>query len=331
MKDIDGKPTTERPVIHLQASIGSWDDFLVDDISIDDFQVEDLPGWTFTAKNIVYDHSIFRNSQHMGKFPERYSKTKAGIKGNDESWQGLHIGEIGIKFPKSLEIGEGSGDEDKRLTVKGEEMFFDNNITLKMTAENIFSAKEGKMGGWGISLDKAQLQIIQDDFDNCMFAGQLNVPLFGSKEKKKDDKGKEKFGNIDYTCEIRRLTDPRPRSKVTEAINPTDLQKTRYSYVFLTESIDDLNFNCFVAQATLDAKQTYFLIEAYDDEKEDKINTQVELCIGGTIGIGGVDKANAWLKEKTASWKLFPLMMSVMEPSSGDNDHMCRPDQGKIA
>ncbi|MBR1787604.1 MAG: BspA family leucine-rich repeat surface protein [Bacteroidaceae bacterium] len=308
VKDIDGKPTTERPVINLKASFGSWSDFMVENISIDDFQVEDLPGWTFTAKNIVYDHSIFRNSQHMGKFPERFSKTKAGIKGNDESWQGLHIGEIGIKFPKSLEIGEGSGDEDKRLSVKGEEMFFDNNVTLKMTAENIFSAKEGKMGGWGISLDKAQLQIIQDDFDNCMFAGQLNVPLFGSKEKKKDDKGKEKFGNIDYTCEIRRLTDPRPRSKVTEAINPTDLQKTRYSYVFLTESVDDLNFNCFVAQATLDAKQTYFLIEAYDDEKEDKINTQVELCIGGTIGIGGVDEANAWLKEKTSK---LPLEVKI--------------------
>ena len=304
VKDVNGKATTERPNIHLQASFGSWSDFMVDDISIDDFQVEDLPGWTFTASNIVYDHSIKRNSQHMGAFPERYSKTKAGIKGNDESWQGLHIGEIGIKFPTSLEVGVGSGDEEKRLSIKGEEMFFDNNITLKMSAENIFSAKEGKMGGWGISLDKAQLQIIQDDFDNCMFSGQLNVPIFGSKEKKKDDKGKEKFGNIDYTCEIRRLTDPRPRSALTEEINPTELQKTRYSYVFLTEQVEDLNFNCFVAQAELDHKQTYFLIEAYDDEKEDKINTQVELCIGGTIGIGGVDKANEWLKEKTASLPL---------------------------
>ena len=309
VKDDNGKPTTERPNIHLQASFGSWKDFLVDDISIEDFQVEDLPGWTFTAKDIVYDHSDSRNSAHMGKFPEKYSKTKAGIKGNEESWHGLHIGEIGIKFPKSLEIGVGSGDEDKRLSIKGEEMYFDKSgVTLKMTAENIFSAKEGTMGGWGISLDKAQLQIIQDDFDNCMFAGQLNVPLFGSKEKKKDSSGKEKFGNIDYTCEIRRLTDPRKRSAVTEAIDPTSLQKTRYSYVFLTESVEDLNFNCFVAQATLDAKQTYFLIEAYDDEKEDKINTQVELCIGGTIGIGSVDKANAWLKEKTSK---LPLEVKI--------------------
>ena len=308
VKDVNGKATTERPVINLQASFGSWSDFMVDNISIDDFQVEDLPGWTFTAKNIVYDHSIKRNSQHMGAFPERYSKTKAGIKGNDESWQGLHIGEIGIKFPTSLEIGEGSDDEEKRLSIKGEEMFFDNNITLKMEAENIFSAKEGKMGGWGISLDKAQLQIIQDDFDNCMFSGQLNIPLFGSKEKKKDDKGKEKFGNVDYTCEIRRLTDPRPRSALTEQINPVDLQKTRYSYVFLTEQVDDLNFDCFVAQVDLDHKQTYFLIEAYDDEKEDKTNTQVELCLGGTIGIGGVDEANEWLKKKTES---LPLELKI--------------------
>jgi len=307
VKDVNGKATTERPVINLKASFGSWSDFLVDNISIDDFQVEDLPGWTFTAKNLVYDHSIRRNSQHMGAFPERFSKTKAGIKGNDESWQGLHIGEIGIKFPTSLQIGD-TGDGDQRLSIKGEEMFFDNNITLKMSAENIFSAKSGTMGGWGISLDKAQLQIIQDDFDNCMFAGQLNIPLFGSKEKKKDKNGKEKFGNVDYTCEIRRLTDPRPRSALSEQVNATNLQKTRYSYVFLTEQVEDLNFDCFVAQVDLDHKQTYFLIEAFDDEKSDKINTQVELCLGGTIGIGGVDDANEWLKNKTAS---LPLELKI--------------------
>ena len=306
VKDVNGKPTTERPNIHLQASFGSWSDFLVDDVSIEDFQVEDLPGWTFTAKNIVYDHSSRRNSSHMGAFPEKYSKSKAGIKGNDESWQGLHIGAIGIKFPESLQIGSDQ-DEDRRLSIKGEEMFFDNSgVTLKMGAENIFSAKEGTLGGFGISLDKAVLQIIQDDFDNCMFKGQLNIPIFGTKEK--DSKGNEKFGNVDYTCEIRRLTDPRPRSAASEAINPTDLQKTRYSYVFLTEQVDDLNFNCLVADVDLDHKQTYFLIEAYDDEKEDKINTQVELCIGGTIGIGGVDTANEWLKEKTAG---LPLEVKI--------------------
>ncbi len=307
VKDVNGQPTTERPIIKAQASFGSWNDFMVDNLSIEDFQVEDLPGWTFTAKNIVYDHSVRRNSPAMGAFPERYSKTLAGIKGNDESWQGLHIGSIGIKFPSSLEIGDTS-DEERRLTVHGEEMFFDNSgVTLKMGAEEIFQAKEGKMGGWGISLDKAVLQIIQDDFDNCMFAGQLNVPLFGTKgdDKEEDDK----FGNIDYTCEIRRLTDPRPRSALSEAAEVrTGEERTRYSYVFLTEQVEDLNFNCFVADVDLDHKQTYFLIEAYDDEKEDKINTQVELCIGGTISIGGVDDANAWLKEKTAS---LPLELKI--------------------
>ena len=307
VKDDNGKPTTERPVMNLKASFGSWSDFLVDNITIEDFQVEDLPGYTFTASNIVYDHSDRRNSAHMGAFPEKYSKSKAGIKGNEESWHGLHIGEIAVRLPKSLQLGEKNEDGDYRLKLVGEEMFFDQSgVTLKMGAENVFSAKEGTLGGFGISLDKAVLQIIQDDFDNCMFKGQLNIPIFGTKEK--DKNGKEKFGNVDYTCEIRRLTDPRPRSKVSESINPTELQKTRYSYVFLTEQVDDLNFNCLVADVDLDYKQTYFLVEAYDDEKEDKINTQVELCIGGTIGIGGVDTANEWLKEKTKS---LPLEVKI--------------------
>ncbi|MBQ7494771.1 MAG: hypothetical protein IJT75_03270, partial [Bacteroidaceae bacterium] len=70
VKDVNGTPTDETPIMNLKASVGSWDDFLVDRVTIEDFQVKDLPGWTFQASDIVYDHSMSRNSDHMGKFPE---------------------------------------------------------------------------------------------------------------------------------------------------------------------------------------------------------------------------------------------------------------------
>lgn len=300
VKDVNGKATTERPVMNLTASFGSWDDFLVNNISIEDFQLEDLPGWTFRAQDIVYDHSDYRNSDHMGAFPKNYSKEKAGIKGEDEKWHGLHIGSIGVGFPESLHLGEKSAQGDNRLWLEAKEMFIDQSgVTVTMAAEKVFDAKEGTLGGWGISLDRAQLQIIQNDFDNCGFAGQINIPFL---DRPKNSKNKDDFGNVEYSCQIRRLNDPHKDKD-------GNTERTRYSYVFLTEQIDDLDFSFVLGQATLDADQTYFVVEAYDDETEaGKINTQVELCVGGELGIGLIDDANDWLKEKSES---LPLELKI--------------------
>jgi len=303
VKDVDGKPTDERPVMNLRASVGSWNDFMVENITIEDFQVKDLPGWTFQASNIVYDHSDFRNSSNMKAFPEKYNKEKAGIKEDEMLWHGLHIGKVGVAFPTSLQLGEVGDKGDRRLWVGAEEMYWDQSgVTVKMGAENIFEGKEGTLGGWGISLDKAVVQIIQDEFDNCAFSGQINIPILKSAKGKDDEKAKKRFGNVDYSCEIRRLTDPRPDKQ-------GNVERARYSYVFLTEQVEDLDFSFLVGQATLEKDQTYFVVDAYDDEKEEgKINTQVELCMGGTIGIGLIDKANDWLKEKSKS---LPLELKI--------------------
>lgn len=314
VKDVGGKATEEVPVMHLQASVGSWDDLLVDHISIEDFQVKDLPGWTFQASDIVYDHSQKRNSQYMKSFPERYDKEKAGMKIdgvlNNLHWQGLHIGKVGVGFPKSLQLGDVGDKGDNRLWVNAKEMFWDQSgVTVTIGAENLFAGKEGTLGGWGISLDEAHVQIIQNDFDNAGFSGQINIPILktatgdrASKDGKGGDKGdkKERFGNVDYSCQIRSLT---PAKDLKEG------EKARYSYVFLTENVGQLDFSFFVAQAELDPVQTYFVVEAYDDEKNpEDIKTQVELCMGGKIGIGIVDKANDWLKKKTES---LPLELKI--------------------
>ncbi|MBQ9190354.1 MAG: BspA family leucine-rich repeat surface protein [Bacteroidaceae bacterium] len=312
VKDVNGTPTEEIPIMNLKASVGSWDDFLVDRVTIEDFQVKDLPGWTFQASDIVYDHSMSRNSDHMGKFPEGYDKKLAGCDKSDLHWQGLHIGKVGVGFPKSLELGDVGEKGDKRLWVDAKEMYWDQSgVTVTIGAENLFAAKEGTLGGWGISLDEAHVQIIQSDFDNAGFSGQINIPILktatgdrAAKDDKKGGKGggkeEERFGNVDYTCEIRSLTSLADRRKG---------ERSRYSYVFLTEDVGELDFSFFVAQAKLDPVQTYFVVEAYDDEKEaGKVNTQVELCMGGEIGIGLVDKANDWLEKKTKS---LPLELKI--------------------
>ena len=287
LKDDNGKATNERPKLHAGMRISSWNDFIIDNITMEPFQHADLPGYTFEAKDIVVDLSDYRNSASMSQFPDKYSKDKAGCKQSVELWHGLYVGNLKVAFPSSLQIGT---EQEGRLKLQAENMFFDKSgVTLNFGADSVFAAKTGKLGGWGISLDHANLTIIQNDFENCHFDGMIDIPLFEAVS----DKKKDEFGEIRYSCNIRRLTDPREGGIKADSTSVTP-KKQRFSYVFRTEEIDDLSFNFIVADAVLDKKQTYFLLEAEDndDPNSTEIDTRVELCLGGHITIGGTDKVN---------------------------------------
>lgn len=256
-KDVDGVAQEECPVFNIRTSIGSWDDWMVDNISIDPFQADDLPGWTFTAQNIVYDHSMYRNSPNMGKFPAKYDQSRTTIAGQVNTWQGLYIKEIGVKMPKTLEFGT---DGDKRLEIATKNMFFDDSgVTLEIEADDILSAKTGKAGGWAFSLDKVHATFVQNDFNECGFSGKFEVPLLD--------------GTVGYACQILKVND----LKNSEAGN--------YAYVFKVQQLDSLKLDCFLATAEFDKKLSYMLVEAVPEN--DKLKTRVEMLLSGDLSIGG--------------------------------------------
>jgi hypothetical protein len=203
----------ENPTLTVTASISDWDDWMVDNVNIDPFQAEDLPGWTFTASDIVYDHSLYRNSQKMGSFPTGYQRSKSLINNQINSWQGLYIKEISVKMPKSLEFGTGG---DKRLEIAAKNMFFDQSgATLSISAKDVLSAKTGKVGGWSFSLESVNLSFIQNNFNNCKFNGKFSVPLLE--------------GDIAYNCQILKLN------------NQQNSNAGNYAYIFKTQQVNNLS------------------------------------------------------------------------------------------
>ena len=256
-KDVDGVAQAESPVLNIKASVGDWEDWMVDNISMDPFQAEDLPGWTFTAQNIVYDHSIYRTSVHMGKFPTGYNASKTTVAGDIDTWQGLYIKEISVKMPKSLEFGS-SGD--KRLKIAAKDMFFDDSgATLVVSADDVLSAKTGKAGGWAFSLDKVKASFIQNNFNDCGFSGKFDVPLLD--------------GKIGYSCQILKVNDLE------------NAPAGNYAYVFKVQQVDDLKMDFLLATAEFDQKLSYMLVEAVPEKTE--LKTRVELLLTGDLSIGG--------------------------------------------
>ena len=255
-KDIDGVAQEECPVFNIKTDIANWDDWIVN-ISIDPFQVEDLPGWTFTAQNVVYDHSIYSNSPNMGKFPAKYDQSRTTIAGQINTWQGLYIKEIGVKMPKSLEFGT---SDDRRLEISTKNMFFDDSgVSLEIQADDILSAKTGKAGGWAFSLDKVHATFIQNDFNECGFSGKFDVPLLD--------------GQLGYACQILKVN------------NLKNSLAGNYAYVFKVQQVDSLKMDFILAQANFDHELSYMLVEAVPEK--DKLKTRVELLLSGDLSIGG--------------------------------------------
>ena len=269
-KVANGTATDERPVLNIQTDIKDWNNWTAS-AAMDDFEAEALPGWTFCPGAIVYDHSSTVNDNNMGSFPAGYDKSKADIRTNDKEWMGLYISKVGVKFPKAMEVGKEDGDGDRRLTLAAKDMFFDKSgVSLKFGAEDIISAKTGKLGGWAFTLDNVGVEFLQSNFEKAYFDGTMKLPLVNS--------------DIAYTCNI---------------YNQKRFKKENdngYAYIFKVQQVEDINFDFILAEANLEQKQTYFFLEA-EDQADGSTKTRLEFSMGGSITIGYADEIQGKLDE----------------------------------
>lgn len=269
-KVANGTATDERPVLNIQTDVKDWNNWTAS-AAMDDFEAEALPGWTFCPGAIVYDHSTTVNDNNMGSFPDGYDKSKADIRTNDKEWMGLYISKVGVKFPKAMEVGKEDGDGDRRLTLAAKDMFFDKSgVSLKFGAEDIISAKTGKLGGWAFTLDNVGVEFLQSNFEKAYFDGNMKLPLVNS--------------DIAYTCNI---------------YNQKRFKKDNdngYAYIFKVQQVEDINFDFILAEANLEQKQTYFFLEA-EDQADGSTKTRLEFSMGGSITIGYADEIQGKLDE----------------------------------
>lgn len=274
--DSNGKVTEELPKVYVKWGVRDWNDWTAK-VAMDNFEADDLPGWTFIPGKMVYDHSSTKNDEIMGKFPATYDKSKSLTANKMESWQGLYISEVGVQFPKSLTFG--SADSEKRTSASIKNMFFDKSgVTLSGGIDNAFDAVTGKFGGWAFSIDKVSMDIVQSTFNGCYFTGGIGVPLLGGK----DNDGK----NIDYRCDI-----------YNQKTLKDSKNKKGFTYVFKVEpKTDELALDFFLAEAKIDKSQTYFLLEA-EDQDDGKTQTHVEMCLGGVMEIQGPTKISPYLPD----------------------------------
>lgn len=275
LKVENDKATKKKPILNIKTTIDSWDDWVAS-ATLDPFEVEQLPNWTFVAKDIVIDHSRNLNHANMPQFPQGYDKSLAGMDGqNPEYWEGLFIKDIGVKLPKDISPGA------TRTTIDFQDMFIDQSgLTMKGGVSNVLKGKTSKLGGWSFNLKEIGISFIQSDFNNCYFNGNVGLPLLTT------DDGKKAF--LDYNCEIRRRIAAGGKNDGT-------------ALLFTVQAADDqdLNLDLFLAKVKLSKATTYLAAETvFGAEAAADNHTYVEFCMGGVIELGAKDQIEKFGKNK---------------------------------
>ena len=276
--DDDGKKIEgEKPKATIEAQVRDWEDWW-GKVSLDPFEAEDLPGWTFTAQDIWYDHSQRRNLEGL-TFPENYFDTAKNenayalppSKYGQNAWQGLYIKKVAMQMPKGfLENG------DKRFEVAGNEMLFDKSgVTGSFGLDNLVDCSAG---GWALRLKKIALEVQQNSIRGGKMEGDVHVPLTAA----------EDF--IAFECDMIPQENPGALDFLLKIQGTEEGDKNALD--------GKLKFDFFLADLTLDNKQTYFLLEAIDQGKGQGYDTRVELCLGGDLTISAAESAN----QKLASY-----------------------------
>ncbi|MGN0231077.1 MAG: hypothetical protein ACI4A8_02570, partial [Muribaculaceae bacterium] len=121
-KVVEGKRTEESPKLLIETQIKVWEDDFIATASLDPFEHEDLPGYVFTAENVVIDLAQNSNHNSMGEFPKDYDFGKLNLNiAEKDAWEGLYMQELSMSFPKSIKIG----NQGESMKVGLKNMFID--------------------------------------------------------------------------------------------------------------------------------------------------------------------------------------------------------------
>lgn len=137
------------------------------------FQVVGFEGWGFKMQDAFVDMSDMSNPPDM-QFPAVYnfaSWLPAGQTANEQlrkTWKGVYGRTFALRMPKEL-------TENRRSFGVRDLIIDKTGVTLSVEAENVLSPEEA---GWGFSIDKLTLSMIQTSAFSGNMKGKIQLPIF---------------------------------------------------------------------------------------------------------------------------------------------------------
>ncbi|MBQ2120871.1 MAG: hypothetical protein II199_00080, partial [Bacteroidaceae bacterium] len=308
IKVVDGVVDENQtpPSIQVDALISDGSDWF-GNVSMDNFELADLPGYTFTVSSskgagdtgIYYDHSrrITRGAEvksgESGRVefhPDYYDKTLGGTgkPASDNTaynaWQGFYFKEVAIELP-AYDILNNTDSVPRPKIAINNLMYDDTGFSGSASVKNIIDYQKD---GWRFAIDSIAVSILQGNFRDTGFKGKIGFPLL------KKAAGLDSV-NVD-TTDIANPIYPTKfdyayltyQAKVI-AIDKTEKHKGGTSTTFeLDQDLDSIYIDCFLAKVKLQDDKTWFWLN-HNTTREKKKQTYFDFSLGGDITISAGD------------------------------------------
>ncbi|MFL5743697.1 MAG: hypothetical protein ACJ751_03480 [Niastella sp.] len=141
-------------------------------VDITPFTIHGLKDFGFEVKEAVVDMSDIANPEGLMLI----GNDAAAWDGEPNLWQGFYLKQLNIYLPK--ELANGKGD---RPMVSATDMTIDNSgVSGKFSASNIIKIGDASAGGWPLSLDYIEVQLVHNRLMGGTLKGDLNIDFLGN-------------------------------------------------------------------------------------------------------------------------------------------------------
>jgi hypothetical protein len=202
---LEDEPEPKRVKAHIKnLYVHSWNDFIIDNLSIDPFKITGAEQMVWKVSGITLDLS--ETKKGTVKYSTSYALLNPSIA--TPAWKGFYMANLSVVMPEGLgkdeklSGGTNSGQANatsKSLEIGVKDCIFDKlGFTGELFVQNILKLEDGTLGGWAFSMDTIGINIEANSLKGGRFSGLVNVPLF----KNSDDKEIKVEDCIKYTAKI---------------------------------------------------------------------------------------------------------------------------------
>ncbi len=167
-KDIDNPDAYVTATFKLHAT-----DFnnMLAGVSITPFHVKKLKDFTFEVQEATVDMSDVVNPPGMA-----LTSVELDSYGGDENlWRGFYLKKLKVTLPPLF-----SKENGERASISATNLRIDDfGLTGTFSAENILTLGDASAGGWPISIDRIDVQLVHNKLRGGALGGDLRVSLLG--------------------------------------------------------------------------------------------------------------------------------------------------------
>ncbi len=150
-----------------------WNDLIIQ-ISLDPFQVKGLNNYVFSIQEATMDLSEAMNANGI-VFPETYYSNYKEL----NLWEGFYLQKGSVKLPEHF-----NSTDQKRTELGVQNLLIDEfGFSGSIFGTQLLAYEKGRIGGWQFSIDRMEINLLQNEIVKGQFNGALGMPILPDTSK----------------------------------------------------------------------------------------------------------------------------------------------------